>query len=112
LGGEACEKETLGLRTRQTKNIDSMETLSRREEDSLIKSTKARALKECDPIVKEFAECATGRTVSVVWACKDKYKAVQACMLQFTGQENMDRLRAEYIRQRQKDPVLSPKASS
>lgn len=29
-----------------------MNTLSRREEETLLKSTKARALKECDPVVK------------------------------------------------------------
>jgi COX assembly protein 1 len=29
-----------------------MDTLSRREEDALMKSTKAKALKECDPLVK------------------------------------------------------------
>lgn len=29
-----------------------METLSRREEDALVKATKARALKECDTVVK------------------------------------------------------------
>ena len=28
----------------------------------------------------EFAECATGRTVSVAWACKSKYKEVQECI--------------------------------
>ncbi|KAG2752298.1 hypothetical protein P692DRAFT_20724051 [Suillus brevipes Sb2] len=59
-----------------------MNALSRREEDTLLKTTKARALAECDPIVKEFANCATGRTVSVAWACRDKYKALQECMLQ------------------------------
>ena len=29
-----------------------MNALSRREEDALLKSTKARALRECDPVVK------------------------------------------------------------
>lgn len=29
-----------------------MNTLSRREEETLLKTTKARALKECDPVVK------------------------------------------------------------
>lgn len=29
-----------------------MNALSRREEDTLLKATKARALKECDPVVK------------------------------------------------------------
>jgi len=79
-----------------------MNALSRREEDTLMKATKAHALKECDPLVKgmsnifvctanldvakpgclgaEFAECATGRTVSVAWACKAKYKGVQDCI--------------------------------
>ena len=82
-----------------------MNALSRREEDTLLKTTKTRALKECDVLVKglpffksthnrclipgmqpdmvvDFAECATGRTVSVAWACKTKYKEVQDCMLQ------------------------------
>lgn len=29
-----------------------MDALSRREEETLLKTTKARALKECDPVVK------------------------------------------------------------
>lgn len=77
-----------------------MDTLSRREEETLLKTTKARALKECDDVVKgtghlvlsittdsmnsiaAFAECSSGRTVSVVWACRDQHKLVQQCMLQ------------------------------
>ncbi|KAH7883705.1 hypothetical protein F5I97DRAFT_1894941 [Phlebopus sp. FC_14] len=83
-----------------------MDTLSRREEDTLLKTTKARALKECDPVVREFAECAEGRTVSVVWACKTKYKSLQECMLKFTGPEAMDVVRKEYLRLRaQSGPI-------
>ncbi|KAI0051738.1 hypothetical protein FA95DRAFT_1484851 [Auriscalpium vulgare] len=59
-----------------------MSALSRREEETLFKATKAHALKECDAVVKEFAECANGRTVSVAWACRAKYKDVQDCMYQ------------------------------
>ncbi|KAI0274606.1 hypothetical protein BC834DRAFT_814539 [Gloeopeniophorella convolvens] len=59
-----------------------MSTLSRREEDTLLKTTKAYALKECDPLVKAFADCAAGRTISVAWACREKYKAIQDCMYQ------------------------------
>lgn len=75
-----------------------MNALSRREEESLLKTTKARALKECDAVVKDFAECATGRTVSVAWACKAKYKEVQDCMFQFTGPDAMEIVRKEYLR--------------
>ncbi|QRV73914.1 cytochrome C oxidase biogenesis Cmc1-like protein [Ceratobasidium sp. AG-Ba] len=74
-----------------------MDTLSRREEDTLLKATKAQALKDCDELVKSFAECATGRTVSVAWACRTQHKQLQACI---TCPENMDRLRAEYVRLR------------
>jgi len=75
-----------------------MNALSRREEETLQKTTKARALRECDSVVKgliylplvlstltsclEFADCATGRTVSVAWACRDHLKRVQECMIQ------------------------------
>ncbi|KAF9229428.1 hypothetical protein BS17DRAFT_689996 [Gyrodon lividus] len=59
-----------------------MNALSRREEDTLLKTTKAHALKECDSAVKEFAQCAKGRTLSVAWACRGKYKLLQECMLQ------------------------------
>ena len=30
----------------------------------------------------DFAECATCRTISLLWACKDKYKLLQDCMFQ------------------------------
>lgn len=79
-----------------------MNALSRREEDTLLKATKQRGLKECDSVVKgaiydslhllhiltesilaaEFADCASGRSISVAWACRTKYKAVQVCMYQ------------------------------
>ncbi|KAI0034297.1 hypothetical protein K488DRAFT_45779 [Vararia minispora EC-137] len=59
-----------------------MATLSRREEELLLKQTKSYALKACDPIVKDFADCATGRTVTVAWACRGQWKRVQECMHQ------------------------------
>jgi COX assembly protein 1 len=77
-----------------------MNALSRREEDTLLKATKSKALKECDSVVKEFADCAAGRTVSVAWACRKNYKSVQDCMFRYTGPEAMDHVRAEYLRLR------------
>lgn len=74
-----------------------MNALSRREEDTLSKTVKTRALKECDAFVRAFAECATGRTVTVTWACRDKYSALQQCMLRYTGPEPMERVRLEYL---------------
>jgi len=84
--------------------------LSRREEDTLTKATKAHALKECDPLVKDFAECATGRTVSVAWACKTKYKEVQECISRFTGPDHMKTVREEYLRLRDQPKQDTPAA--
>lgn len=77
-----------------------MNALSRREEETLLKTTKTYALKQCDSLLQgalelrrfllktiihhhsEFAACAAGRTVSVAWSCRDKLSVVQECMIQ------------------------------
>ena len=41
---------------------------------------KAQALKECDSIVAKFAECAKGRTLSVVWVCRQQSKEMNDCL--------------------------------
>ena len=41
----------------QVPAVHDMNALSRREEDTLLKTTKARALKECDPVVKGLYFC-------------------------------------------------------
>ncbi|KAG7450386.1 uncharacterized protein BT62DRAFT_1001219 [Guyanagaster necrorhizus] len=74
-----------------------MNALSRREEDSLLKATKAYALKQDEP---EFADCMSGRLISVAWACKDKLRVVEKCMIQYTGPESMDIVRGEYLKLR------------
>jgi len=66
----------------------------------LLKATKSHALKECDPLVQEFAACASGRTVSVAWKCRGQLKLVQECMVQFTGPEGLEKVRQEYLRLR------------
>ncbi|KAJ7786450.1 cytochrome c oxidase biogenesis protein Cmc1 like-domain-containing protein [Mycena metata] len=71
-----------------------MNALSRREEENLLKITKERALKECHEIVKAFADCASGRTVSVAWACRGQLHKMEECMLLYTGPEPYERQRA------------------
>ncbi|KAJ7619156.1 hypothetical protein DFH06DRAFT_1011064 [Mycena polygramma] len=58
-----------------------MNALSRREEENLLKITKERALKECHEVVKDFADCVTGRTVSSAWACRGQLRKMEECML-------------------------------
>jgi hypothetical protein len=35
---------------------------------------------KCSDINQAYTECIKGRTVSVLWACRDLYKASEACM--------------------------------
>ncbi|THU91739.1 hypothetical protein K435DRAFT_224018 [Dendrothele bispora CBS 962.96] len=77
-----------------------MNALSRREEENLLKTVKAQALRECDTLVKAFADCMSGRLISVAWACKDQLKQVEACMVQYTGPEPMEVVRSEYLKLR------------
>ncbi|EAU92838.2 hypothetical protein CC1G_03625 [Coprinopsis cinerea okayama7 len=67
---------------------------------------------ECDDLVKQFAACASGRTVSVAWACKDALRMVQECMVQYTAPEPMEKVRQEYLRLRREQQLNSPTDSS
>ncbi|PWN97926.1 hypothetical protein FA09DRAFT_330090 [Tilletiopsis washingtonensis] len=77
--------------------MSSSSALSNRESEALLKETKAEALKKCDALVREFAECSTGRTVSIAWACRGQHKALQNCLKQYTSEEAMDIKRREYL---------------
>jgi COX assembly protein 1 len=57
-----------------------MLTLTRREEEVVQKLTKSAGLKACDLIIQEFAACAQGKTVSVVWRCRAKHQAMNQCL--------------------------------
>ncbi|WVQ97084.1 hypothetical protein IAU59_004194 [Kwoniella sp. CBS 9459] len=77
-----------------------MEALSRREETDILEAVKSEALKTCDEHVKAFADCATGRTFTLPFACKSKLDAMQGCMREYMTQERMDAANLEYIANR------------
>ncbi|KAH9619473.1 hypothetical protein KSS87_015869 [Heliosperma pusillum] len=45
---------------------------------------KAKALKECDVLTAKYAECASGRTLSVVWKCREQAKELNNCLHQLS----------------------------
>ncbi|EPQ30835.1 uncharacterized protein PFL1_01733 [Pseudozyma flocculosa PF-1] len=71
--------------------------ISNRESDELMKKTKADALKKCGDVVKAFADCSSGRTVSVAWACRGEHKALQDCLKQYTSPEAFEKVKADYL---------------
>ncbi|KAF9427120.1 hypothetical protein BGZ76_002466 [Entomortierella beljakovae] len=74
-----------------------MHILTRAEEEYLFKTLKANALKECDPIVKEFVECTHGKLVTVLWACRAQHKEMNKCLMALTTQPHMDKLKVQYL---------------
>ncbi|GAQ89417.1 hypothetical protein KFL_005190090 [Klebsormidium nitens] len=76
------------------------EILRKKEEEALRSKMKARALKECKTTLTAFAECARGRTISVVWACKAQSREMNECLHQYTNDEVFEQQKQDYMNQR------------
>ncbi|WWD18089.1 hypothetical protein CI109_102537 [Kwoniella shandongensis] len=87
-----------------------MEALSRREEQDIMETAKTQALKHCDGHVAAFADCATGRTFSLPFACKGKLDAMQGCMKDYMTQDRLDHMKLEYIAHRSENGRLAVEA--
>ncbi|KAH9825304.1 hypothetical protein DFH28DRAFT_943421 [Melampsora americana] len=79
----------------------NFKSLSRREEDEFQKQSKLIALKSCDQLVSEFANCSTNRTFSVVWSCRSQWKSLQSCLKSEMSEEKLDQARLKFIQNRQ-----------
>ncbi|ORZ02441.1 hypothetical protein BCR43DRAFT_481553 [Syncephalastrum racemosum] len=84
-----------------------LHVLSRGEEEACYKDMKARALQHCQLPVKDFVECSKEHNVTVMWTCRKKLKAMNACLNEKTSREELDKLKLEKMRaklaQKQKD---------
>ncbi|MCO5569518.1 hypothetical protein L7F22_023231 [Adiantum nelumboides] len=56
--------------------------LKKKVEEALRTKMKVKALQECDALAAKYAECASGRTLSVVWACRSQFKLLNECLHQ------------------------------
>ncbi|KAF1954635.1 hypothetical protein CC80DRAFT_493757 [Byssothecium circinans] len=52
---------------------------------------------KCADEIAAFAACATGRTFTMVWACRTQKLAMNSCMMKYQGQDEMDKARAEWF---------------
>ncbi|GAA6037870.1 hypothetical protein JCM8097_005079 [Rhodosporidiobolus ruineniae] len=73
--------------------------LSRKEEEKIIALCKTEALRACEIDVSRFSACAEGRTVSVSWACRQEFKAMQACMAPHMSEEKIDAAKVRFFRE-------------
>ncbi|KAI9217984.1 hypothetical protein BC828DRAFT_350911 [Blastocladiella britannica] len=58
-----------------------MKTLTRKEEEAVLREVKKEALVKCEDFVKAYTECCTGRYISVVWKCRSHLTAMNDCLL-------------------------------
>ncbi|RKP37790.1 hypothetical protein BJ085DRAFT_23875 [Dimargaris cristalligena] len=65
-----------------SRSHSTIHVLSLREEEAATKEWKKNSMDQCAPTIRKFADCAKGRTVSVVWACRDLHKAMNKCLSQ------------------------------
>ncbi|KAF2246508.1 hypothetical protein BU26DRAFT_460323 [Trematosphaeria pertusa] len=52
---------------------------------------------KCASEIAAFATCATGRTFTMAWACRQQKLAMNNCMIQYQNQEEFDKARAEWF---------------
>ncbi|GAA5929918.1 hypothetical protein JCM10213_002821 [Rhodosporidiobolus nylandii] len=73
--------------------------LSRKEEESIIALCRTEALRACESQVGRFSACAEGRTVSVSWACREEFKAMQKCMAPHMSEDKIDAAKVRFFRE-------------
>ncbi|VFQ70247.1 unnamed protein product [Cuscuta campestris] len=75
--------------------------VKKKVEEALRSKMKQRALKECDKCAAKYAECATGKTISVVWKCRKQAKELNNCLHQFTNDTVLEEMKKEYTLQQE-----------
>ncbi|KAK7272897.1 hypothetical protein RIF29_13939 [Crotalaria pallida] len=73
--------------------------VKKKVEEALRSKMKQKALKECDYYTSKYAECASGRTLSVVWKCRQQAKDLNACLHQFTNDGVLEEMKKDYMLQ-------------
>ena len=61
--------------------------------DLYYKNVRAKCAKE----IETFAQCALGRTFTMIYACRQPRLAMNSCMLQYQNQDELDKARLEWF---------------
>ncbi|KAI9155976.1 hypothetical protein H9P43_009086 [Blastocladiella emersonii ATCC 22665] len=78
-----------------------MKTLTRKEEEEVLREVKREALMSCNDLVVAYTECCRDRYLSVVWKCRPHLKAMNECLLPLTTDAKKDAKRQEYLARKQ-----------
>ncbi|KAK9924736.1 hypothetical protein M0R45_033089 [Rubus argutus] len=75
--------------------------VKKKVEEALRSKMKQKAMKECKDYASKYAECSTGRTISVVWQCRQEAKELNNCLHQFTNDDVLEEMKRQYMLQQQ-----------
>ncbi|KAL3422134.1 hypothetical protein PVAG01_06290 [Phlyctema vagabunda] len=83
--------------------------LSSGQEAAVREVYHARVRGYCAAEIKQFADCALGKTFSVPWKCRQENRIMNNCMISHATQDEQDRAREEWFAlrlKRQRDREL------
>lgn len=66
------------------------------EEERVLRRLKSNALSKCDPLIKQFSDCATGRALSMPFACRKANRAMQDCVSAVLYEIHISKIRIVY----------------
>ncbi|KAL1527113.1 hypothetical protein AB1Y20_015795 [Prymnesium parvum] len=69
--------------------------LRNRDRANVIKELAAEAREKCHETRNAYVQCASGRTLTLVWACKGVLREFNECLHQYTTEEQIERRIAE-----------------
>ena len=78
--------------------LSGPQTVMHREREHVRKQMNAEALEKCHETRDAYVECAKGRTFSLPFVCRTVFKEFNACLSQYTTEEELDRRVALYQR--------------
>lgn len=79
-------------------DADPVPILKQKAEDRIRRELRTVAIKACSKELGEFAECAKGRLLSVLFVCRPLNKAVDKCMKNFADEEVLqDVIRRRFV---------------
>ncbi|KAL2054192.1 hypothetical protein ABVK25_005333 [Lepraria finkii] len=71
--------------------------LSAAQEGQVRELYYARVRRKCADEIREFAACATNRTFSATWVCRQQRLAMNSCMVAHASQKEQDAAREEWF---------------
>ena len=72
--------------------------LRHRERDHVRKVLAAEAREKCHETRDAYLECARGRTISLPFACRAVFHDFNACLHQYTTEEELEKRMREYVK--------------